>query len=316
MSAHISKKIFSFGELLWDILPGNEILGGAPFNFIYRIHSLGNSGHVVSSIGSDERGDAAYSRVSELGCDTSFLQRDSTHPTGTVCVYFDKNNHPDYYIVPHVAYDHIESTPRLLNALKEADCFCFGSLAQRCSHTRATLHRCIENVYNAVVFYDINLRKECYTEDIISWSLSHADICKLNETEVWDIIRMFNMSNKTIPDFCGDLIASYSLSHCVVTLGEYGVLGASHTGERVYIPGYKIRAVDSLGAGDAFSAGFIDRILQGDSLAGACEFGNILGAIVAMQQGATENISETDIQQFINSGYRRLYHNKIGTRDE
>ena len=154
----MQKIILSFGELLWDILPDCTKLGGAPFNFTYRANTLGNHGLMVSRLGEDEFGRRALAEVRSLGMATTFLQRDPLYPTGTVQVSFDADNNPDYVITPDVAYDHIEFSQTLLEAAANADCLCFGSLAQRSPKSRATLAGLIEAAALALKFFDINLR--------------------------------------------------------------------------------------------------------------------------------------------------------------
>ena len=113
------KKILSFGELLWDVLPTQTILGGAPFNFAYRINSLGEQGLIVTRLGGDVLGQEAFDKVVSLGLNTDFIQWDDEKPTGTVKVSFDKNNNPDYIIIQDVAYDQIGLLPSLFRAAEE-----------------------------------------------------------------------------------------------------------------------------------------------------------------------------------------------------
>jgi len=158
MSAR-QKTVFAFGEVLWDILPDRTVLGGAPFNFAYRINSLGDTGLMISRLGSDELGKKAFEKVKTLGLKTNFLQFDEKLPTGSVQVAFDEENNPDYYIVPDVAYDQIEFTAELADAVTEADCLCFGTLAQRAEKSRKTIEQLLEKSAKSMKFLDINLRK-------------------------------------------------------------------------------------------------------------------------------------------------------------
>ncbi len=302
----MAKTVFAFGEILWDLLPTARVLGGAPFNFVYRVHSLGNTGYIVSSLGSDELGKEAREAVVGLGLDTTYLQTDKKHPTGTVNVFFDAHNNPDYYIVPGVAYDHVRLTDALLSAVRGADCLCFGSLAQRSPQSRETVRALIEEARGVLKLFDINMRKECYNKEIVLYSLGKADILKLNEDEAKELGAMLGIPAGTIPEFCSQIVQSQSLKYCVVTLGPKGAFAASNTGEQVYAPGYKVDLVDSLGSGDAFSAGFVDRILSGASLREACEYGNMLGAVVATQKGATQPIGRKDIEIFEQTQTERI----------
>lgn len=303
----MKKTVLSFGEVLWDILPTETILGGAPCNFAYRVNSLGDKGIIISRLGKDDLGKKAYDRISSLGLDTTFLQWDDLHPTGTVPVTFDNDNKPDFDIVKDVAYDYIEMDDLLKKAVSMADCICFGTLSMRSAVTRETLQQILEIAKDNIKLLDINLRKDCYNIDTVIYSLEKADILKLNEDELYQIAEMLNITSKDNFQLCADIMQKWSLRYCVVTLGEKGAFAISDKNEKVYVPGYEINLVDSVGAGDAFTAGFIHHILQDSSLAEACQFGNMLGALVSTKKGATSPIAMDEIESFKNIERKRIY---------
>jgi len=316
MSGSYERTIVAFGEILWDMLPDCTRLGGAPFNFTYRINSLGDEGLMISRLGSDALGDKALEAVRSLGVETSLLQRDPVHPTGTVQVTFDDNHRPGYLIVPEVAYDYIEPTDALGDAVARADCLCFGTLVQRGATTRRTLAQLIECSSKASTelsrtsclrVLDINLRKKCYSLDTVKYSLGHADLLKLNDDEVRLLVPLLGMASKASTElsrtsctvtFCEQIMELYPIQHCLVTFGQNGALVVSQSGEKIYEPGYRVKLADSLGSGDAFTAGFVHKYLRAATLKDACHFGNVLGAIVATQIGATEPISPEQIEEF------------------
>ncbi len=298
----------AFGEVLWDILPSCVVLGGAPFNFTYRVHSLGDTALMVSRLGRDDLGRKAFDEVISLGLDAALLQWDDDAPTGTVQVSFDAQNHPDYVIIPDVAYDRIEFTQILAKAAERADCLCFGTLAQRAATSRATLGELIEGAADALKLLDINLRKDCYDERSVLFSLGQADILKLNEDEAHMLGEMLGLPHGTMGQFCEAALQKWGLRFCLVTLGERGAFGSSAKGETTYAPGYKVQLVDSLGSGDAFSAGFVHKILRDSALQEAVAFGNVLGALVAAQTGATAPITRDDIDGFLARKIARNIH--------
>ena len=302
----MKKTILAFGEVLWDILPSCTVLGGAPFNFAYRANSLGDMGLMISRLGRDELGRKAHDQIVRLGLDTKFIQWDEKLPTGTVEVSFDEQNNPDYFITPHVAYDQIELTDALVVVASTADCLCFGTLSQRLGRSGKTIEQLLNRASNSLKLLDINLRKDCYNLKIVTFSLQKADHLKLNEDEAGQLGMMLGIRHQSIPQFCEEMLDRWSLRHCVVTLGEKGAFAMSTQGEKVYVSGYKIRLVDSLGAGDAFTAGFLHYILQQKSLAEACRFGNILGAIVCTQKGATQPVTLEQIDTFANKDIKRI----------
>ncbi len=300
------KTILSFGEILWDILPDNSILGGAPFNFAYRINSLGDRGIIVSKLGKDRLGQEALEHVKALGIETTFLGQDDEFPTGTVDVSFDAQHNPDYVINPGVAYDYIKMTDSLAQIAERAECTCFGTLAQRSDTSRQTLKQLLEKSVNSLKFLDINLRKLCYSPETITFSLQNADVLKLNEEEALKLSGLMNVPHPSIPHFCEEMIEKWALKYCLVTCAEKGAFAMSEFGERVYAVGYKIKLVDSLGAGDAFSAGFVYKILREKPLTEACNFGNILGALTASKAGATAPIQQQEMNEFMNKKQERV----------
>jgi len=307
----MKKSIFSFGEVLWDLLPGQRILGGAPFNFVYRVNSLGDTGYMVSRLGRDLLGEEAFEKIKSLDLDTRFIQWDERHPTGTVKVSFDTANNPDFVILPGVAYDYIEHTPELLKSVAKADCLYFGTLTQRAETSQKTLQKLLEAAKQCVKFLDMNLRKDCFSKESIKFSLKQADILKLNEDEARFLADIFNYSFISIPLFCEEMINKWNLRFCLVTLAEKGAFAASQTGESVYCPGYNINFVDSVGAGDAFSAGFVFKLLKGSSFQQGCQFGNILGALVATQTGATTKLTPETIENFLSQKNQRHIHSDL-----
>jgi len=147
---------------------------------------------------------------------------------------------------------------------------------------------------------------KCYNPDTVKYSLGHADLLKLNDDEVRLLVPLLGMASNCPVTFCEQIMELYPIQHCLVTFGENGALVVSQTGEKIYEPGYRVKLADSLGSGDAFTAGFVHKYLRAGFPQGgvpatvkdACHFGNVLGAIVATQVGATEPISPEQIEQF------------------
>ena len=127
----MQKTVLSFGETLWDLFPSGPALGGAPFNFAYRVNSLGDRGLVVTRLGRDDYGRKALAQMTALGMDATHVQQDDHRLTGTVQVSLDEKRNPEFLILPEVAYDFIEVTCEALELAAAADCFCFGTLVQR-----------------------------------------------------------------------------------------------------------------------------------------------------------------------------------------
>ena len=308
----VRRTIVAFGETLWDLLPSGPVLGGAPCNFAYRVNSLGDRGVIVTRLGRDDLGRRAFGRLRELGMETGFVQWDERHPTGTVPVKVGPDGTPDFTILPDVAYDYIEETESLQALLAEADGVCFGTLVQRAPVSRRTLDRVLDGAGKAVKLLDVNLRKDCFSRETIEGSLGRADILKLNDQEARHLAGLFGLPAGSLPGIAEALLGRGRLSHVLVTLGAKGALAVSSKGWRIYEPGYEVKVVDTCGSGDAFTAGFFHRLLGGSSLEEACRLGNVLGAMVASQAGATVPVSRGEIEAFERSGRRRVVDSSLG----
>jgi fructokinase len=299
----LNSTIVSFGEALWDLLPTGPVLGGAPLNFAYRANSLGHPSTIVSRLGQDDLGQKAREQIITLGMSDSCLQSDNTYPTGTVEIYFDENKNPDYTIIENVAYDNIEFSTNLENIVERADCLCFGTLAQRSEISRRTLQRLLSEFSGTFRLLDINLRKNCYSDEIIISSLEQASILKLNDEELTVLVDLLALQGDSTPDRVEHLLEHAGLEYCVVTLGARGAFAHSHRGEKIYCPGYPVNLVDPCGSGDGFAAGFIHALVIGDSLKQACRLGNALGAMVARQEGASQPISYEEVMAFMDANH-------------
>jgi fructokinase len=284
----------AFGELLWDILPSGPVLGGAPGNFCFRLTELGVPAYLVSRVGNDQLGSEALSEISQAGVNSDFIQTDSAHPTGTVPVELDPTGTPSFTILPDVAYDYIALTPALQDAASKAALLYFGTLAQRAPVSRETVLSLIESAQSALKFFDINLRKDSYSPEVIDRSLSLASVAKLNHEELATLTKMFGISGGSIDSQAEALLERYRLEVLVVTMAERGAYALSSVGERRYVPGYAVKVVDTIGSGDAFSAGFCSVLLQRGTLSEACELGNRLGALVAQSKGAMTSLSDAE----------------------
>ncbi len=282
-------KILCFGEILWDLLPTENVLGGASLNFANRLCELGDHAFLVSSLGSDELGDAACAELKRLGLPLDWVQVDPNHPTGTVPVTFE-NGQPRYLITPNVAYDYIEATGEMLSFAAKVDCVYFGTLAQRSPQSHSALIYILEGAKSAVKFLDLNLRKDCYTAESVRSSIAATNILKLNDEECVAVSEMLDWAQSAETEFAKRVVNDFSLDVCVVTLGGKGAIAVTIGNEEFRVSGYNVRVVDTIGAGDAFAAGFVHSYLNGVGIEAALKFGNQLGALAASKKGGTAPI--------------------------
>jgi fructokinase len=278
--------------VLWDQLPGrggtvNSQLGGAPANFAVACGRLGGRALVASAVGHDALGERALAVLKANGADTSFVQR-SELPTSEVLVQLDAAGQATYDIVEPVAWDALEWTPHWERLAQDADAVYFGTLAQRNSQSRDTIRRLVvETRLEAVRVFDVNLRNPYWDDDALAWGLQHATILKLNEDELPLVLQALGQSATQ-----DEAKASETLLHLgprlklvCVTLGGRGCLLTMHD-QQVRAGGFPVKVVDTIGAGDAFTAAMVTYWLRERPLDGIAAAANRLGSYVASQAGA------------------------------
>ena len=292
------KSVLAFGEVLWDQLPTGDLLGGAAANFACLLQGLGVDCSLASRLGTDSLGQRARAALSQVGLCARHVQMDKHAPTGTVDVFLDDGGHPSYTITPEVAYDHIVATPDLLEQAGQCALLYFGTLAQRHKNSRNALWALLEAAPQAIKLLDINLRRDCYTAQTVVAGLRHCDMLKLNESEAAELNALLHLGTRTTEEFATAMIERFDLDLCLVTCGSDGVFAQSNTGQVQRVPGYPVTVQDTIGAGDAFTAGFVWSHLQGVSLRESCEVGVRCGALVAMQRGGMVPVRAEQITCF------------------
>lgn len=291
-----SVDVVGLGEVLWDLFPAGRQLGGAPFNFTFHCHQLGHASAMVSRVGADELGREIRQTMRGLGLSDLYLQEDADHPTGTVTVVLDDRGQPAFTITPDVAYDYLAWDDRLESLFARARAVCFGTLVQRGPMARETVRRALAAARAAVVVYDVNLRQHFYSREVIDASLHASRWVKLNEDELVVLRDLLSLSGPTPAALLADLRHRYELEVAALTRGERGCLVQSDA-EEIDVPGTPVRVIDTVGAGDAFTAGLLACFLEGRPLADAAVFANRLAARVAASAGGTPRIDRAEMQR-------------------
>jgi len=282
----MKKKVVGIGEVLWDLLPERTCLGGAPANFAYITTLMGDQGTVASRVGEDSLGLDALRRMEELGLNIDHVQTDPQRPTGTVKVELDAKGQAQFEIKHPVAWDFLEWSMDWQHLAERADAVCFGSLAQRADNSRATIRRFLRAMPpRGVKIFDVNLRQSYYTKEILAESMQVADIVKVNDEELPKIMSLSGVVHKDDLSSAQRLIGDYELKLVCVTRGGRGSL-LVRGAEVSEHPGFRVRVADTVGSGDAFTAGLVHEYLHGASLGLMNEVANLVGAWVASEVGA------------------------------
>jgi len=244
-------RLVIFGEVLFDHFPdGSVVLGGAPFNVAWHLQAFGLNPLFISRVGNDPLGHKVKDLMEEWEMDTSGLQLDSSHPTGTVDISIE-HGEPSFDIIRDRAYDYIDEDS--LPPLPDRGDLYHGTLAIRNSISERALQR-LKDEHNFSIFVDINLRPPWWNMERVNEALTDSHWAKLNEHELREIAQE-ESDHLSIEELATELLANFALKGVIITQGEKGALALTAAGERYTIaPETDINFVDSVGAGDAFSS--------------------------------------------------------------
>lgn len=280
--------VIGIGEILWDVLPDGKLLGGAPANFAYHLCQLDADGGIISAINEDKLGNEIREKVEKLGFQ-DYLSI-SEKPTGTVTVLLE-DGIPSYTIHENVAWDNIDLTVGAKTALLNCDAICFGTLAQRSEHSRKNIWKALEMVpKNCLKIFDVNLRQDYYSKEIVEKSLHFANVCKLNDEELVVLTDMFGL-NGSDEEKCRLLMDAFGLDVLALTMGTSGSILLSEE-ERSEQPTPLVEVADTIGAGDSFTATMAMGLLKGLPLKQIHSQAIQVSAYICTQKGATPVIPE------------------------
>ena len=284
------KYCVGLGEILFDVLPTGSQLGGAPANFAYHAGQHGLQSVAVSAVGSDLLGDEALRLLDEKHL--KYVMPRVDFPTGTVQVELDAEGVPTYDIKEGVAWDNIPFTDDIKEVAANAGAVCWGSLAQRNEVSRKSIYQFLDHTpEDCLKVFDINLRQNFYTKEVICESLKRCDVLKINDEELITLGRLFGYPGLDIENKCWLILGKYNLDMLVLTCGV--------NGSYVFAPGFKsfqetpkVEVADTVGAGDSFTGTFCASILKGKSIAEAHKLAVEVSAYVCTQHGAMPVLPE------------------------
>ncbi|MBO9619226.1 MAG: carbohydrate kinase [Niabella sp.] len=291
-----NNEVVCFGEILWDVLPGRELPGGAPMNVTYHLSKLGHKATLISRLGADERGMALRKVFNDKGIDTRCVQTDPDHKTSVVLATPNEAGDVKYDIVEDVAWDYIERQPVHEELVSNARYFVFGSLAARSKITRDTLFALMELPSRKVL--DINLRVPFINRVTIEYLLGKAEVVKMNEEELALVAGWYG-------DYLGIeekmylLQEQFNIETLIVTRGAKGAV--INYDNKFYVhDGFKVPVADTIGSGDSFLAAFLSKFIENKNVGAALTFACTVGAFVATKEGGCPDYDVGAIELFQN----------------
>lgn len=286
------------GEILWDVFPDGAHFGGAPANFAAHIASLQAKAFVVSRIGTDELGKKAEQRLAENQIDATYVQIDEKHPTGTVDVQLSSDGKATYEFASDTAWDHLQWHDDLSTLASQCDVVCFGTLGQRSPIARQSIRNFVEATSSDCLrVLDVNLRQEFFDSEIIRHSLKIANAFKLNDEELPTVMKLCGMTDTSSLEINSpqyqqavwDLAHRFDLKWITITAGGDGA--ALYIDNQIFNQSTpETEVVDTVGAGDSFTATLVADLCRGVSPADALRHATHVAAFVCTQPGATPKL--------------------------
>jgi len=280
-------RVTGIGEILWDMLPDGKKLGGAPGNFCFHTQNLGAESAIISAVGKDDNGEEISANLKEKGL-KAFLNYPD-FPSGYVTVKLNYGI-PSYIIHEKVAWDFISLNEDAKGWITQTDAICFGTLAQRSETSCKAIGQAIQTApAHALKVLDINLRQQYYSNELLEASFNLANVVKLNDEELEIISDMFSLDG-TDKEKCHTLMEKFGLKLIALTMGSQGSWLYSEN-EASFHPVPKVKVVDTIGAGDSFTAAMVMGLLQQKPLTELHSQASQYAAKVCTYSGATPPIS-------------------------
>ena len=290
----MKRYIVGLGEALWDMLPEGKKIGGAPANFAYHAGQWGMASMVISAVGRDALGEETMDTFEKIGL--SCLMEYVNKPTGTVGVTLDDKGVPKYEIYHDVAWDNMSYTPVMDEIARSCRAVCFGTLAQRSPLSHETISHFLRVVPDdALRIFDINLRQDFYSVELIKESLGRCDILKINDEETKLVASMFGYDETDMEAISRKILSDFRLKMLVLTCGTDGSYVFSQDGETSFLPTPKVKVADTVGAGDSFTGTFCASLLKGMSIPEAHALAVKVSAFVCTQEGAMPKYDQSFI---------------------
>lgn len=289
----LTTQIVAIGEILWDVFPDGAKFGGAPANFACSASELSDTTHhvhIVSAVGDDELGKRALESLAERGVNTDHVQVNQ-YPTGRVDVSLDSAGIASYRFAENCAWDHLTWSPTLASLARSTDAVCFGTLGQRSEKSRITILEYLKHTPpNCLRVFDVNIRRPYFEMQWVIESMRQANVLKLNDDELPVLAELCDCSGDEL-EIARKLLKEFKLDLLALTRGDRGSLLVTSS-ESVDFPGQPVHVVDTVGAGDAFTASLTINQLRDKDLKSMTQHANQVAAYVCANAGATMHFPE------------------------
>ncbi|ELP90785.1 fructokinase, putative [Entamoeba invadens IP1] len=276
------------GEVVWDIFDTVRKQGGAPTNFAMYMGQFGFESYGITRVGDDELGREALLRMEQFGvrCIEPFVP----YETSTVEITLH-NGIPQYKVKENVAWDHLVLTDKEFSLSQNAKCVCFGTIAQRSEETHQSIMKFLKAMpVDSLRVFDVNLRQKYYTAEIVKESLSLSNVVKMSDEEVQIVGSLCAISGDDL-QVMKQIHSLYNMKYSLLTLGDKGSY-VLYNDKCVYLEATPTQVVDTVGAGDSFTAVFVSCILKNYTVEESQRYASEVASYVCSQEGAMPMLPE------------------------
>ena len=286
-------KVFSFGEVLWDVYPNKNCIGGAPLNFAAHLARHGEDVYMISAVGNDNLAKDTLDTIRTYGVNTDFISISGDKSTGRCLVTLDENSVPSYNLLSDVAYDYIDTK----NVTAEADILYFGTLSLRGDYNLNSLNALLQRGNFDNVFVDINIRTPFFSEKTVLYCLKNATIIKISDEELNTVASIAEISKTDYKIFAKSLSEKFKNLKCIIiTLGAEGSYAYDISGNNECVcPAVKTQVLSTVGAGDSFSASFLHKLSRGENLQSCLAYASKIAAFVVSKYEAIPDYKPEEI---------------------
>lgn len=276
-------KALAFGEVLWDVYPESQHIGGAPLNFAAHFRKCGGEAHIVTAVGYDNLGDETVKAIRKLGVGTKYLCRTDVE-TGKCLVSLNERGVPAYNLLDNVAYDYMEKLD--LND-ENFELLYFGTLSLRHENNIAVLREIISSNSFREIILDVNIRAPYYSKDVINFAMENATIVKISEEELPTVMQLIGKIASSVEESAEIISANFErIKMIIITRGEKGSLVYDCNLQKLYeCNAEKVNVVSTVGAGDSFTAAFSAKYLKTGNVTKALKIATkISGYVVSCEE--------------------------------
>lgn len=325
-------QLISIGEMLIDFIPQEKGVGlsdvssfekapgGAPANVAAAVSRYGQASKMVTKLGKDAFGDFLVETLQHVGVDTRYVFRTNETNTGLAFVSLKSNGERDFSFYRNPSADLLLEADEIEDSMvEEGDILHFCSVDLVESPMKYAHEKLIQLVHNkqGIVCFDPNVRLPLWSDHekcrkTILAFIPKAHIVKISDEELEFITGFKDESAALQSLFAGNVKV------VVYTKGSEGasIITRDHSYSK---EAFKVNAVDTTGAGDAFIGGFLSCLLRdGVTVAGLesyvekhsdylLSFSNASGALTTTKKGGISALPALEeIQQLLLKNHEDL----------